>query len=110
KLFKTTDAGAHWVRGPANVRKVVVDPLHSSVVYTLPYQGMGAKSVDGGLTWSTLNPVLTPGDFVRDLIVDPGDSSTLFLVTDTEGVLKSVDQGATWSSASSGLPASDVSV
>jgi hypothetical protein len=65
--------------------------------------------MDGGLTWSTLNPGLTPGNFVRDLVADPVDSSRLFLVTASKGVLKSVNQGATWNSASSGLPASKVS-
>jgi photosystem II stability/assembly factor-like uncharacterized protein len=113
RLLQTTDAGAHWIRRAVNAWKVVVDPLDPSVVYTLPYQGIGAnpaKSTDGGLTWSTLNPGLEPGDFVLNLVIDPGEAGTLFVVTARGAVLKSVDQGVTWSPASAGLPASDVSV
>ena len=45
-LLKTTDAGAHWIRGAVKAWKVVVEPLDSSVAYTpYPYRMVpGAKS------------------------------------------------------------------
>jgi photosystem II stability/assembly factor-like uncharacterized protein len=115
KIFKTTDAAAHWRgispvvnrSGGAFLSILAVDPWNSSTIYG-EATGFGCdlfKSTDGGATWSEASSGLSgiscatpPG-----LAIDPKNSSTLYVTTGT-GLFKSTNGAASWSAAGAGLP------
>ncbi|MBI4663229.1 MAG: IPT/TIG domain-containing protein [Verrucomicrobia bacterium] len=115
-VFKTIDAGATWTMtglagvlagaiasSPMYVRALRIDPSSTSRVYAaLPRQGI-FRSLDGGTSWTLLQPVLP----ALALAIDPSAPATLYAGADHGGgVFKTTDGGATWSA--SGLAARQV--
>lgn len=137
-IYKTTDGGQNWIAvnnglgvdGNLQVRKILVDPGDSSVLYAgieakeytinqtdYTVQGGIFKSVDAGENWSRIDSSL-PQLSVWDIVVDPGDSQTLYTAVSSVfdhsqgeefygGVFKSSDGGATWQRMSNGFGSSE---
>ena len=105
-LYKSADDGTTWTAValpfPMLPGSLVIDPTRPSTLYAGISPAEFAttffhvtKSLDGGVTWSTLD-VLTHGA----LVMDPQNPATLY-VGDDGGVSKSLDSGSTWSYLSS---------
>ena len=98
-IYLSTDSAGTWnpVAPAANMSAVsclVSTPGPSGAFYAC-VQGVGVlKSVDGGVTWSTLTSGLASLD-VTKLAVNPS-SGALYVTTLGDGVFRSLDQGATW--------------
>jgi photosystem II stability/assembly factor-like uncharacterized protein len=123
RIFKTTDGGENWSLlwdGDSLARYLIIDPDNTNILYVSTgifdreaYNGdylqndpggLGViKSIDGGLTWSTINQGLG-ALFVGSLRMHPTDSQTLFAATSTNdstdeannGLYKTTNGGDTW--------------
>jgi len=88
------------------VSSLTFDPIDAKVVYAT-YAGFGGKhvwkSVDAGLTWSSIDANL-PDIPIHSLAVDPTRRERLFLGTDL-GVFVTTDGGATWNVENAGFAA-----
>ena len=104
-LFRSEDGGLHWTRitsdprpslriGGGDLPIIRVDPSNPDVVYSTGLVTM--KSVDGGVTWTSLRGA-PGGDDYQNLWINPNHSDTLALVSD-QGAVITVNGGKTWSS------------
>ncbi|MBS0419811.1 MAG: glycoside hydrolase [Proteobacteria bacterium] len=104
-VFRTEDGGRNWTRitsdprpalriGGGDLPVIRVDPSNPDVVYSTGLVTM--KSVDGGITWSSLRGA-PGGDDYQNLWINPKHSDTLALVAD-QGAVITVNGGKTWSS------------
>jgi photosystem II stability/assembly factor-like uncharacterized protein len=76
------------------LESVTIDPVTPSTVYaSTGFDGV-LKSVDGGVTWSSITPPGTYG-FGQKVVVDPLAHSTIY-VSRGSTMSKSLDGGATW--------------
>jgi photosystem II stability/assembly factor-like uncharacterized protein len=102
-LFRSQDAGAHWVATTVSgsVTAVAVDPSNPSLVYagTLP-TGL-YRSSDRGGSWTPFVDGLT-GEPVLSLAIDPSDSNVYAATRDSEAFR--TNRSGTWESISEGLP------
>lgn len=104
-LFRSEDGGLHWNRitsdprpslriGGGDLPIIRVDPSNPDVVYSTGLVTM--KSVDGGVTWTSLRGA-PGGDDYQNLWINPNHSDTLALVSD-QGAVITLNGGKTWSS------------
>lgn len=120
-FFTTFDGGDTWVHGiiPTPNRVCGGDPaLAAGPDGTFWYIGItgfcggadspstifASKSTDGGLTWTTLYPIVSGGTTFEDkpyVAVDPRDGAVIITWTQFNGAFitftRSADGGATWS-------------
>jgi photosystem II stability/assembly factor-like uncharacterized protein len=114
-VFKTVNGGASWtpssntLSDPAcgwSVNDLAVHPTNSNKVYATTddcgnsQPGLGWKSVDGGITWSTIRLGL---GYYSTIVIDPQAPDTLYAGA-FGGVSKSEDGGETWFNINVGLP------
>jgi photosystem II stability/assembly factor-like uncharacterized protein len=116
RVFKSTDRGKTWrasssgFEATTTVATLAVDPQHSQTIFAGdPWSGPGGarssglfKSIDGGLTWSTVHTGF-PENAVQAVAIDPQRPSTVYVGACKGGcgvwsgtLLKTVDGGATW--------------
>ncbi len=87
-IFKSSDAGAHWkkmgLENTKTIHRVLVDPVHSNIVYAAAHGNAWApskdrgvyKTYDGGQTWENILYVNdTTG--CADLVMDPNNSQRI---------------------------------
>ena len=106
-LSKSSDAGSSWTQVSSGtvIGMLALDPFATSTVYaasgaSIPNGVPGTfKSVDGGVTFQTINPFLT-----RQIVVDPKHRDRVYIATEDAGILVSTDAGATWTAINDGLP------
>jgi photosystem II stability/assembly factor-like uncharacterized protein len=128
-VFKSTDAGANWVRASAGLPtyagspqtmydtlSLAIDPAHPQTLWVSTINdnfntpGQIYKSTDGATSWTVSNAGVSGPD-VRALLVDATNPGTIYAASgglgpaNPGGVYKSTDSGATWASISVGLPA-----
>jgi photosystem II stability/assembly factor-like uncharacterized protein len=124
-IWKTTDGGTTWTPKTdylpsLSMGAVALDPNNPSIVYagtSNPFDGSGRyccggsatlkaagmyKSVDGGDTWSVLNPItfLQPtgiftGLTMNRIVVLPSNSNAVLVAT-SNGLYRSADGGQNW--------------
>ena len=94
-VWKSTDAGGHWVAilittsGPA----LATDPLNPGIIYVGTW-GLGVyKSIDGGVTLSSINSGLT-NFLITALAIDPLNPGIIYAGTYGGGVFKSFPPGS----------------
>lgn len=95
-VYKSVDGGERWTRTGPGGYPVAVGP--SGAVYT-----RGARSLDGGATWT---PTAVP--FHRDvrnlrLVVDPASPLTVLATAPAFGISRSADGGGTWHLSNEGI-------
>lgn len=111
-LFKTISAGAVWFPLATDlplsgVAGIAVNPQNPDIIYVLsgssndgvdffgkPYGAPSAgifKTMDGGITWSSI-ATLTTG---RDIVIDPINPNILLVAT-SGGIYRSNDAGLNW--------------
>ena len=100
-LYRSVDGGADWIQQPVPASNtLVVDP---STNPSTVYDGLGVRSVDGGVTWSPITP--PPGPFANSstFAVDP--AGTLYTaVPYTNAMFVSHDRAQTWVPIGSFIP------
>ncbi|HKH46675.1 MAG TPA: hypothetical protein VKM72_18610 [Thermoanaerobaculia bacterium] len=114
-LFKSTNGGGQWESLQSGlesileaVLSVTIDPADSQTLYAagfkLGYPSCGghcplepvyasAKSTDGGITWTKLQPTAL---VEMGITIDPQDPRVLYAPDGLGNLLKSTDRGATW--------------
>ncbi|HEX5219723.1 MAG TPA: SBBP repeat-containing protein [Verrucomicrobiae bacterium] len=109
-VFRSSDGASSWNSASAGLQSVEVlslamNPANPSQVYAGTTRGI-ARSVDGGLNWSTSisvapmariasqGPAIAIGS-VLAIAVDPLQPATVYAGT-AQGVFKSTDAGASW--------------
>jgi len=104
-FFRSDDGGRNWTRitsdprpalriGGGDLPVVRVDPSNPDTVYSTGLVTM--KSLDGGITWTSLRGA-PGGDDYQNLWINPNHPDTLALVSD-QGAVITVNGGKTWSS------------
>lgn len=120
-MFKSGDGGASWIpanRGLNNARvnAVLVDPVHSDIVYAASDKLGVHRSVDGGTTWAVGNPgfereYASVTALVADPTTDPATIyATLWTGFDTGSIGTSRDGAQSWTITSTGLAGTLVDV
>lgn len=119
-VFGSADAGCTWGQltkpipggGALSVNSVTVDPTNSAVLYAGTQLTGAFKSVDGGVTWSSIDNGLT-NPSIGTIAVDSGNPNRLYApgqtfndVTGQAGgaVFRSSDGGQSWIQLTNGLP------
>jgi photosystem II stability/assembly factor-like uncharacterized protein len=119
-VIKSTDGGAHWavlpdsqlaVSGAGNITGVggvvgvalALDPTQPTTLYA-GSPGQLAKSVDGGVHWTSIAGALHSFLLPRALAVDPVRPDRVYLGSEAGGVWRSDNGGRTWQSTAQGLP------
>jgi hypothetical protein len=97
-LFKTTDAAETWkavveMNQLGCITALAVDPRNPAVIYAGSRSG-AFKSVDGGLSWSSLG---LPG--TASIAIAPSRSDIVYAGTYGDRLYKSTDSGETWNAA-----------
>jgi photosystem II stability/assembly factor-like uncharacterized protein len=104
-LYRTEDGGRTWTLLHFGLTGVVIDPSDPRVLYAF-----GSKSVDGGLSWTTL-PTGDVASGVNALTLDPGSPGTVYAAGNDSapGIFRTSDGGRSWTPLRTGLPALSVS-
>lgn len=104
-IFRSDDAGAHWIRitdDPRPARRIgggdlpvpKVDPKNPNVVYIASV--VLWRSTDGGKTWTGIRGA-PGGDDYQNLWINPNNPQILLVASD-QGAIVSVNGGQSWSS------------
>jgi len=94
RVWTSRDNGETWVMDTAGFRNNGISVPSLSAIYSVGCDGSGIKSVDGGLSWQSLQIVPLPTDDLTDV----------FFINDSLGfaykykILRTVDGGNSWSS------------
>ena len=103
-VYRSANGGTDWVQ---ILSPVPVSPgltVDASTNPSTVYAGLSARSVDGGITWSSLSP--SPGGTaVSAVAVDP--SGTLYGAEFANGMFVSRDHGKSWTAIGSPVAPSD---
>src|ERR1019366_3169723 len=100
-LYRSVDGGADWIQQtlPASNSLVVDGSTNPSTVY----DGLGVRSVDGGVTWSPITP--PPGPFAAGSTFAVDSSGILYAaVSYTNANFASHDRGQTWTAIGTFIP------
>lgn len=103
-MWKTTDKGLNWILLSKNITHgafgaVKIDPLNNQVFYA----GTGGKiikSIDQGLTWST---VYSETDLWVNEFAISSSNTNVILAASEKGLLRSTDGGANWTKINNGI-------
>src|SRR5262249_15868250 len=103
-IFRSADGGASWrnVQPDGYKEFVVIDPLHTQIIYAAAYDYSLFKSTNDGASWRSVD--VDGGADIDALVVDPKHPAILYAGTNTAdesdpnsgGVFKSTDTGLTW--------------
>ncbi len=96
-LMAQQNSGA-WTNigpSPAAVSAIAVDPRGTGTIFMSAIVGGVRKTVDGGITWSTVNTGLTNLNVIA-LAMDASGPQTVYAATVGGGLFKTGDGGATW--------------
>src|SRR5579859_4167817 len=120
-VYKSTDGAASWslINGLtiAHVQAIAIDPQTIMTVYAV-VNNAAFKSINGGVSWSSLTIGPEPFANVVALVIDPQSPQTLYAgahrvcthgcIYAENGIFKSTDGGASWKAADNGLTDKDI--
>jgi uncharacterized protein (TIGR03437 family) len=108
-LYRSTNGGADWVRLPSPSPAPPGLLVDASTDPSTVYAGLSARSIDGGVTWSSLLPSPVPATDLSADALDP--NGVLYAATFHNGMFTSRDRAQTWTAiASPTLPATNGSL
>jgi hypothetical protein len=107
-VYKTTDFGTTWMRGPSAVivgaGSLALDPKNPSIVYAAGQATGARKSTDGGISWTYMPMRAGDTEFSAWAVtINPFDSNIGYIGSDGGGVFRSTDRGNTWRELNDGL-------
>ncbi|MBU8869633.1 MAG: T9SS type A sorting domain-containing protein [Gemmatimonadales bacterium] len=125
-ILKSTDRGVTWTHLAStmnnvdfnNIARIVVDPSDPDIVVCCATTGRYKesiapashifKSIDGGLSWTTVYTESDLGTYdrvkkVQQVIADPFDFNKQYAAIDEKGILISTDAGDSWTLSNSGI-------
>ncbi len=113
-VYKSSDGGITWTQ-PSEVyldggaKRLAVDPSNEMIIYaataffpTTPNRGV-FKSIDGGVSFASINNNLPANANANLVAVDPANSSIIYAGLNGGTMYKSVNAGSSWTPISSGL-------
>ncbi|HSK12056.1 MAG TPA: sialidase family protein, partial [Phnomibacter sp.] len=94
-VIKSTNGGATWAAtgsGPSSIKKVLVQPGNSNIVFATANNGI-YRSTNGGTNWTQVQNTSK-----EDIEFKPGDVNTMYASgsTSNNSVWRSTDNGLTW--------------
>jgi len=103
-IYRSADGAANWVQIPSPMPASPGLTVDASTNPSTVYAGLSARSIDGGITWSSLGP--SPGGTdISAVAVDP--SGTLYGAAYANGMFVSRDHAQTWTAIGSPVAPSD---
>jgi photosystem II stability/assembly factor-like uncharacterized protein len=101
-IFRSDDAGGHWVRatedprmiGGGQFHDITVDPRDANILFAT--QTSLYRSTDAGKTWESYTGAPSGADF-NYVWIDPTNDQYMILAVD-QGTIISMDAGRTWTS------------
>jgi len=101
-IFRSDDAGEHWVRstddprmiGGGQFHDIIVDPRDANILFAT--QTSLYRSTDAGKTWESYTGAPSGADF-NYVWIDPTNDKYMILAVD-QGTEVSMDAGRTWTS------------
>jgi photosystem II stability/assembly factor-like uncharacterized protein len=104
-LRVTVDGGSTWNIVLAHtVSDIDIDPANPNVVYASLIDGAVMRTIDGGVSWTSLVVPERAQNGPPKLAIVPNQSQRLYLFG-TTGIFSSNDAGATWQRADAGIDA-----
>ena len=106
-LYRSVDGGAHWIlisSAAPNPPLIVDGSTNPSTVY----DGLSFRSVDGGVTWSPINPPPGVSSSSNAIAVDP--KGTLYVAAGFHVMYLSRDHAQTWIAIGSFIPPTVISI
>ena len=104
-LQVTVDGGSTWNSALArSVSDIDIDPANPNVVYASLLDGAVMRTIDGGVSWTSLVVPQRAQLGRPQLAIVPNQSQRLYLFGST-GIFSSNDAGATWQRADAGIDA-----
>lgn len=107
-LIVSDDGGASWSMGADSgllytlVLGVAIHPTDSNIIYAATGGSGMHKTLDGGVTWFTINSGLDHLVLLT-LIIDNEEPDTLYAGSTQGGVFRTTDGGNTWQALNDGL-------
>ncbi|MCG2693869.1 hypothetical protein L6259_01125 [Candidatus Parcubacteria bacterium] len=99
KIFKSSDCTRTWnetyfdTRADVFVSFLAVDPYDSKILYAGLSKGDLLKSVDTGVSWSTIYRF---NNKVQKIAIHPTNSNIIFVALQNDGLWRSENKGKTW--------------
>jgi len=97
-ILRSTDGGANWNNtslSSGTMTSILMDPQNSDILLAMRNSADVYKSIDEGLTWSTVDAANLITGNLYDMEFMPGNSDVVY-VSGSNGVYKSEDQGITF--------------
>lgn len=99
-VIKSVNAGSSWTStgsGPANVKKVLIHPTNSSIVFAVGTNGI-YRSTNGGTAWTQVETA-----DMEDIEFNPFNLSVMYASGSgtTKTVVRSINGGVTWTAIGS---------
>ena len=103
KIWKSVDCARSWksyyfdTREGAYISYLAIDKADSKIVYAGLSMGDLLKSVDGGISWSTIKRF---NNKVQKIVLHPKNTNIVFVALQNNGLWKSNNKGKTWTDLS----------
>jgi len=115
-MYKSVNGGLswdmiNWGLPYLYINSLAIDPQDPSILYAGTYAHGVYKTTDGGASWASTGPGMSPLPIVYTLAVDPVTPNVVYAGTRNQqpgppwggGLYKTVDGGASWKLYKSGL-------
>lgn len=98
--------------GIGRIDVIAFDPVDSDILYVGSPNGGLWKSVNNGVSWTSISDNSWPNHAVSDIAIDPNNTQIIYVATGTreggnglraEGIMKSINGGATWTHFSTNI-------
>lgn len=99
KVFKSLDCNRTWaqifktIKTTELIKKILIDPTNSSVVFAAASDGTIYKTTNAGDSWVKSAELKKD---VMDLAINKKDTRVVYAATKSDGLWRTIDGGTTW--------------